>query len=1184
MHSKKFFSGIINSIASVIFLFLAISCDNFLNGGKLVEQLEQEIEYANAQEIEFLILPETNQGTTTPNGNYKRKLGYYFDINFTSSENYKFEKWITVDYRTGTEIFDYVTFQDATAPSTSVKINKAYSYLKIVPKCSFIPAIDAIYPINSLYGVNCDSEISIVFNTKMESSQFNDFKYISITKTSAVSLSAEETQLINDDFTSDYFQKPILSMDGKTLSIKTNGAKRIISEGDAETLFNIIVTIKDGLKTEYGDAFSGYTHTYLINKGIEKVPPVIEEIRFAKTLEDVKNGTNQLSNNDFLNFTDTEYISNHLGTKIYVYVKAYDATSGINCVKASETYLQNLEGVNFSTAIPVPNNHFGTFIPLKENGVLTGYSEAFFEYELNSTEDGVISVEFKIEDNAGNKSVEQKKVAVIRDTKVPDARETRITTNFAPYSNVINNFGDYTFYVHGFDADKYAYGKKTELGELTYIITDEKEKPYTIKSVETVNNYSYIKLESFYDQHDYSNTTYGRNISNNSRAFTAFKDSDRDTVPFAAKITLSGIDSKHNNNLQIAIYDAAGNVIYNETESVIPGTVYSSGYDSFIERYILSSPYTESSDNKGYLGMTYYNYEKDYDMISVLKDSYIPSNYTIDEINGIVTTNDGKEYMNNHTGFGTINGELVEPFDELDCHYRIYKNDLFYNSVYRANMGQNIYDNMQTINSLQVISYFKKESSISYQYFAGYNKKYSELNGGVAAPARGQGITNITVEYDGMPSENMTVIIEYDKDLYKDCFISCNTISDYDRETDNYEFVYNSFTTKSTKITLPAYEARSSDSYGWTEKCLYYKFYLSYIDENNQIQEIPSSYTDIVYADIPDIQNTDFYPPQVKYADKLLAPYDSISAYDFSNRLTRFWLLYTSGATHTSDSNRVPIFGDTLTETVDGQQKPVYECWHDKVKPGYSSHSNYMTEAEIFKLPNHYHAKTASWPLGNQDFEFNRSIIDLSVLEQDVWYELFGRVYDTSGNYTQKSKLLRIKLMKPETNIFSSYVNENKNYSYHLNTSNIENYNNTSTENSKYYVCWNYDTTNKKWGNISYSLLHLSDWYVQYSKNHKDNFLRLLITNDTDNTIYAKVNIEYFSPDNWDAETKTYHNSSWTLADIFEGTNGVQYYTDQPMLIHTLYHEKNWGSDIDSWEMYGNEVNVLQTAPQGAQN
>lgn len=1155
--NKVFFSILI-----VVGLILT-SCENFLSGDELRQQIAQEIEYANAQEIEFVVYSEPNQGITIPNGSFKRKVDYDFEISFTPLENYKFEKWVVIDSNTGEDLSACVEFQDAASMITKAKIVKAYSRIMIKPKCSFIPAVESVYPINSLYGVNCDSEISIVFNTKMDASQFADFKYISVTKSSAVSMEEEEVNLINDDFTSDYFYTPVLSNDGKTLSIKANGTKRIISDSSSETMCYINVILKDGIKTETGDLFSEYKHTYLINKSLEKVPPVIDEIRFAKTYDDVLNGANLLSEKDFLYFTDEDYVLNHLGTKLYVYVKAFDASSGINCVRATETYIQNLEGVNLSNGIVIPDNNLGAFKPLKENGVLTGYSEAIFEYELNSTEDGIIKLGFDVEDFAGNKSVEQKKIVVIRDTNVPDASEIKITTDFSSYSSVVNGIGDYTFYIHGFDADKFAYGKETLPGDLTYVITDAAGKPYVIKSVETVENYSYIKLESIDE---------GINTNSTRRAFTTLKDSDRDIAMTAAKITLAGIQTTINNNLHIDIYDAVGNFIYRETDAIIPGTVFSSGYDPYYDEHNISSSYTNNSDTSGYLGMTYYNYEKDYDMISVLEESYIPINYDIDNDKGIVTTDDGREFMNNHTGFGIINGETVEAFDDLGCHYRINKNGFSTSPYYRSYMSQNAYDNMQTINSIQIISYFKEEIGASYKYFAGYNKKYSELYTEVAVPGQGKGITNVTVDYEGMPAKNMTVNIEYDKDLYKDCFITCKAIYDYDREKDTYEGIYDSFTTKQNEITIPAYVTYGDDNRGWEHYCLSYVFELCYVDETDNVQTVDSSFTKVIYADIPDINTKDYNPPALEYTEGRFASYSWISGYDYSLRLSKFWFRTTSEDVETC------VWSNELNPHV---EKPKYEFWYDKIKPGYKSHSEYMSKDAIYGLPGHFNAFSESYNTGRGGWAFNRSVIDLSGFEQNVWYELFGRVTDNSGNFSQISRPVRVVIMKPETGIFSTYVNENNQYSYHLNTDKLENYDN-KTDDDTFFTCWKYDNSEEigEWKDNGNNSLHLSDWRVCGDTN-ADTFLRLLITNETDNTVYAKVNIEYYSPSNWDEETKTYHNESWKIADMYDGANGVQYYTDQPMLIHTLYHEKNWGSDIDDWELYGNEVNVLQTETSG---
>ncbi|MCQ2573229.1 MAG: Ig-like domain-containing protein [Treponema sp.] len=226
-NSKSFY--LIGKFSFLIFLiFLFISCDNSLSAELFRETLQKEVEYVNAQEIEILVAPDLNQGTTIPSGTYKKKAGFEFEISFTEAENYQFDHWIAVNSSTGEQYSDKVVFENASSTSTKVTVNEKLEKLWIKPVCYVRPVVERNLPEMTEEGVSRDSSIVIFFNKPLSSE--NDFSKIEIT-------SAGEDVSIN-------FKNPILNenlltfpVDKKNLVNVESGKTKSVSVKLPDNLF-----------------------------------------------------------------------------------------------------------------------------------------------------------------------------------------------------------------------------------------------------------------------------------------------------------------------------------------------------------------------------------------------------------------------------------------------------------------------------------------------------------------------------------------------------------------------------------------------------------------------------------------------------------------------------------------------------------------------------------------------------------------------------------------------------------------------------------------------------------------------------------------------------------------------------------------------------------------------------------
>ena len=76
-------------------LFLAglTSCENFLDGNNVKDEIIKEIEYNNAPECTVLLKTQAEMGEFYPEGEKKFKLGYDSEVQFTVNlANYVFDR------------------------------------------------------------------------------------------------------------------------------------------------------------------------------------------------------------------------------------------------------------------------------------------------------------------------------------------------------------------------------------------------------------------------------------------------------------------------------------------------------------------------------------------------------------------------------------------------------------------------------------------------------------------------------------------------------------------------------------------------------------------------------------------------------------------------------------------------------------------------------------------------------------------------------------------------------------------------------------------------------------------------------------------------------------------------------------------------------------------------------------
>ncbi len=148
MQSKKFnyFSIFFNFSIIILILFSVISCNNFLTGAELREQLESTIAYANAPTYKILVQADKDCGQLKKpiTGELNQKVTDVFEIKFEPVTDYTFMRWeASSEYLPeGESIKDYIEFEEPGNPETKVHFKKALNSIVITAVCPHLPYVD----------------------------------------------------------------------------------------------------------------------------------------------------------------------------------------------------------------------------------------------------------------------------------------------------------------------------------------------------------------------------------------------------------------------------------------------------------------------------------------------------------------------------------------------------------------------------------------------------------------------------------------------------------------------------------------------------------------------------------------------------------------------------------------------------------------------------------------------------------------------------------------------------------------------------------------------------------------------------------------------------------------------------------------------------------------------------------
>lgn len=406
-----------------LFLIFTTSCDNFMNGSDVQEQLNQMIDVAAAKSCTLIVSQDNTMGSFLSSGDKSCKLGYSIEVQFTVKKDlyiYKGLKAVSKSDETKS-MSSYVEFTQTDGDDTrgvykiTIKLVKESDDILIMPDCTLLPSIDSnkCKPDYSRDWEQ-DSSIQIVFNKPVTATEF----FVPVV-----------TDISGQNLAS-YFAEPYFSADSTTLIIPTNKENKLIDPKSSITTKDIIVTIDlTNIKDQDGNSGTGSVqHKYRVGKTTDTVPPVFDSINVYSTADKDSPYYKELSTKAFSEWAGTstdagDFEAQRVSDSIYVEFEGSDEGSGVGGVSVKETHYKYTDG---SSASIVTGTFSVPSTPDKETG------KNYFTYNMKTPSDGIILLEFNVEDNAGNVSTTSKSIYVLKDTLIDSA-----TVKFKNENNLV---------------------------------------------------------------------------------------------------------------------------------------------------------------------------------------------------------------------------------------------------------------------------------------------------------------------------------------------------------------------------------------------------------------------------------------------------------------------------------------------------------------------------------------------------------------------------------------------------------------------------------------------------------------------------------------------------------------------------------------------------------------------------
>lgn len=379
---------------------------------------DYEINDKSSETARISFSAQEGSGTIEPgNGPFSYSLGEEVNIAFNMNSDYEFTGWVVK--RNDKEVSSsLISIEDPKSSSTKMIVKAALQGVTVEAQTKHLFKIMSITPENSYDGVECDTPIVITFSKPVDSDtiSFGTNGSIMITEPNDIYTHYEK-----------YFEPPVC--DENVVTIKPKTSIRNLLEGEY-SMKNLMISVISKEKSEIKDTDeeqnnleeSNTTSIYRINYSMETDPPEIDEFGVFKLQYENYEETGeyeQLTDKPYLDEADElnwsfeadpldlgDFAKNRVSSYIFFSYSAIDNGSGFKQLLVKETYLGEAWDYPY---------YYGT--EYAESPYFDDYA-SYEYYELKSTDDGIVQLDFIFEDIAGNKA--KKTVYVLKDTTIAD--------------------------------------------------------------------------------------------------------------------------------------------------------------------------------------------------------------------------------------------------------------------------------------------------------------------------------------------------------------------------------------------------------------------------------------------------------------------------------------------------------------------------------------------------------------------------------------------------------------------------------------------------------------------------------------------------------------------------------------------------------------------------------------------
>ena len=383
------------------------SCENFLKGGQVRDEILDAIAYNNAPECTVNFSDE-GMGSFLVNKKETFKVGYASQVQFEVKTNdYSFIGLKAVKNGDKTSLKDYVKFElvdddkDNTANDIykyNITILKERKDILIIPDFVIIPKVSSVYPPFDPKGYDQDTTIQITFNTQMDEDSVQNFSELQI-------------QMADGTDVKSFYETPYFSADKTILNIPTKKTSHILEISKEAEHADITINLPASIKDAAGNTVSNLEpYTYRINNTIDIIKPVITSVKVYSTGDDSDHFYRQLTDKPFEQWEDEDFYRN-LVYQPYICIQAYDNLSGIKKVHIKETLERTISDLIQDGLVYEADYGINSFAPVTDQAGKTVYNsdgyplmEYALEYDFNSSRNGLVLLEISVVDNSENES------------------------------------------------------------------------------------------------------------------------------------------------------------------------------------------------------------------------------------------------------------------------------------------------------------------------------------------------------------------------------------------------------------------------------------------------------------------------------------------------------------------------------------------------------------------------------------------------------------------------------------------------------------------------------------------------------------------------------------------------------------------------------------------------------------